>query len=143
MTHEELVQQCIDILRENYTNTTFTSQLYEMFGKHTELITAYIKEGREFWHYDGEKSRYRKLKVTYIRSGVIFFIYEDQPDLEHAWFISSFNTYSLYAAQIFPYEIAELLSKYYENTAKDFPKICEQCKWDDCNGNITVDVIWD
>ena len=131
------------MLQEDYANTTFASQLYELFGKRTELIIAYIKVGREFWHYDFEKSRYRKLKVTYIRSGVMFFTYEDEPDSEHAWFISSFNTCSLYAAQIYPYEIAKLLSKYCENAINDFPKICEQCKWDDCNGNITVDVIWD
>lgn len=131
------------IFFNDYSNSTFTSCLYEMFGKQSEAIEAYIKEGREFWHYDGDKSYYRKLTVTYIRSGVMFFTYNDEPDIEHAWFIGSFNAASLFAAQIYPYEIGKILSKWFENADTDFPEICKQCKWCDCNGKITVEVIWD
>ena len=131
------------ILFDDYTNTTFTSCLWEMFGKNNEAIESYIKEGREFWHYDGNTNSYRKLKVTYVRSGVMFFVYDDAPDKEYAWFTGSFNAGSLFAAQIYPYEIGTILSKQYEGADKDFPKICKQCKWYDCNGKITVEVIWD
>lgn len=99
-----------------------------MFGKHYEAIDAYIKEGKEFWHYDGEKKCYRKLKVTYVRTGVMFFVFEDEPEKEHAWFISSFNCNSLLAAQIYPYEIGELLSKWDENLKTEIPKMCKNCK---------------
>jgi hypothetical protein len=143
MTREEIVQQYIDEVLDDYRNTTFTSLLYDMFGKHYEAIDAYIKEGREFWHYDGEKKCYRKLKVTYVRTGVMFFVFEDEPEKEHAWFIGSFNCDSLLAAQIYPYEIGELLSKWDENLKTEIPKMCKNCKWDDCNGQITVEVIWD
>ena len=143
MTNEELKQLCVDLLENNYSNTTFTSMLWEMFGKHSDAIDAYIKEGREFWYYDGQKMSYRKLKVTYVRTGVMFFVFEDEHETEHAWFIGSFNCDSLFAAQIYPYEIAKLLSKYYPNASEDFPKICRECKWYDCDGRITVEVIWD
>lgn len=139
MTDNEL----IDILNKDYTNTVFTSKLYEMFGKDIELVVAYIKEGRKFWYYDTETGRYRRLIITYIRTGVMFFVFEDESEIEYAWFIRSFNASRLYAAQIYPYEIAELLSKHYPETSKDFPDICRQCKWENCYGNITVDVIWD
>ena len=144
MTKEEMTQQYInEILNNDFSNSVFTSRLYDMFGKHGDAIDAYIKEGREFWYYDGEKRCYRKLKITYVRTGVMFFVFDDDTENEHAWFIGSFNCDSLFAAQIYPYEIGKLLSKYYEDAEKDFPQICKQCKWDDCNGKITVNVIWD
>ena len=125
----------------DYSTTVFTSMLYEMFSKHTEAIAEYIKPSREFWYFD-DRLRYRKLKVTYVRSGVVFFIFDDEPDTEHAWFISSFNVCSLFAAQIFPYEIGRILSKWFDGADKEFPEICKQCKWNDCHGQIKVDVIW-
>ena len=143
MTKEEAVEQMIrDVINDDYSHTTFTSVLWDMFAKDKQSIEAYIKPNREFWHFDGSKG-FRKLKVTYVRSGVMFFVFEDEPDIEKAWFIGSFNSDSLHAAQIYPYEIGRLLSKQFKNSEKDFPKICKQCKWDDCNGRIKVDVIWD
>lgn len=142
MKDEDIAQFVKDMLYDGYSNTTFTSQLYEMFGKHTEGMAEYIKEGREFWFYDGDKRDFRKLKVTYVRSGVMFFVFEDE-EKEHAWFINSFNCCSLHAAQIYPYEIGKILSRWYEDAAEDFPKICEKCKWGDCNGRIKVEVIWE
>ena len=132
-----------DILNRDYSNTTFSSMLWELFGKHDEAIEAYIKPDREFWHYDGEKGRYLKLKVTYIRTHVMFFFFEDEPEIEHAWFINSMNCFALKAAQIYPYEIGEILSKWYEDADRDFPQICKQCKWEELDGRIKVKVIWD
>ena len=141
MTQEELKKTCFDIINKDYNDVVYTSKLYEMFGKHTEAIESYIQPNREFWYYDGNS--YRKLKVTYIRSGVMFFIFEDESDIEHAWFIGSFNCCSLYAAQIYPYEIGKLLSQWYKNAEFEFPEICKQCKWYNCNGKIDIKVIWD
>lgn len=135
------IRKVIDMIDGDYSNTVFTSMLYEMFSKHTEAIAEYIKPNREFWHFDG-KLGYRKLKVTYVRSGVVFFTFDDEPDIEHAWFIGSFNVCSLYAAQIFPYEIGRILSRWFNYAGKEFPEICKQCKWNDRDGQITVDVIW-
>jgi len=151
MENKDIRQQVSDmIIRtfiEDYSKSIFTSQLYEMFGKCDSAVKAYIKPGREFWHYDGSRRDYRKLTVTYVRTGVMFFVFNDEPDVEHAWFIGSFNCLSLYAAQIYPYEIGRIMFEHCrygaENAIDEFPKICEMCKWDDCNGSITVDVIWD
>ena len=135
----------MELIEGDYNNMTFTSRLYDMFAKNTESIKAYIKPGREFWHYDGDKG-YRKLKVTYVRSGVMFFVFEDKPEIERAWFLGSFSTISLYAAQIYPYEIGKLLSsqsKLFKDYDKRIPEICRQCNWEDCDGNINVEVIWE
>lgn len=142
---EKTKQLFYDSLVGDYSNTTFTSRLYEMFCKNQDAIKAYIKPGREFWYYDGEKSCYRKMKITYVRSGIMFFVFEDEPEVELGWFICSFASMTLYAAQIYPYEIGRLLSEYcdYEDAAENVPKMSEKCKWDDCGGRITVEVIWD
>ena len=110
-------------------------------GKTGYVYKKYIKVGRKFWHYDGERTRWRKLTVTYIRSGVMFFTFDDEPDVERAWFMGSTNVLSLHAAEIHPHEISEILRERYPDN--DFEEICEQCKWDDCDGEITVEVIWD
>lgn len=138
------VSQLVDELVEALLgNATYTSMLYDMFSKHNEAVESYVKVGREFWHYDGTLRKYRKLKVTYVRTGVMFFVFEDDPETEHAWFISCFDAMNLRAAQIYPYEIGKILSKYHEGANTQFPKICRECKWNDCDGQITVDVIWD
>ena len=145
MELENVKKLITGFLYEDYSNTTFTSRLHEMFGRNDDAIKDYIKPGREFWYYDGDKMCFRKLKVTYVRAGIMFFTFDDEPEAEHAWFINSFNCWSLYAAQIYPHEIGKLFSKYcgHKDAVEDFPKICEKCKWDTCNGRITVDVIWD
>ena len=71
----------------------------------------------------------------------MFFTFDDEPDVEHAWFTSSMNCLTMYAAEIHPHEISEILREWYPDN--DFAEICEQCKWDNCNGEITVEVIWD
>ena len=130
------------MITEDYTNATYATCLYELFCKHDEAVKKYIKVGRKFWHYDGEKMRWRKLTVTYIRSGVMCFTFDDEPDSEQAWFLGCMNTLMMHAAEIYPYEIGDILSEWYPTVSEDFPSICKQCKWNDAEGNITVDVIW-
>lgn len=134
--------EILDILNKDYSKSTFTSNLHDMFNHHDEAIEAYIKPGRKFWHYD-LNGNYRKLTITYVRTGVMFFVFDDEPEIEYAWFIRSFNGYSLYAAQIYPYEIEAILSKYSEYKDIDFIKMCKECKWFNCYGKINVEVIWE
>lgn len=62
--------------------------------------------------------------------------------VEYAWFIKSINCFSLCAAQIYPYEIGEILSAWNKNAKEQFPILCKKCKWDDYDGKIKVEVIW-
>ena len=143
MEKMELIKETIDnIVNELCGDLAYTSRLYEMFGKHTESIEEYIKVGREFWFYNVETKSFQKLKVTYVRSGVVFFVFEGEEE-EHAWFISSFNCGTLYAAQIYPYEIGKILSKWHKGADKEFPEMCKKCKWNDYDGSIKVEVIWE
>ncbi len=134
-------QQVIDLINHDYSNITFDTRLYELFCKQDEAVKKYIKVGRKFWHYDGDKMGWRKLTVTYIRSGVMFFIFDDEPEIEHAWLLGSISALSLHAAEIHPYEISEILREQYPDN--DFAEICKYCNWDDCNGQITTEVIWE
>ena len=137
----DIEQQILDLINHDYSHTTFDTRLYELFCKQSEAVKKYIKVGRKFWHYDGKKTCWRKLTVTYIRSGVVFFTFEDEPEVEHAWFIDSYAILTLHVAEIYPYEISEILREWYPDN--DFEEICKQCKWDNCNREITVEVIWE
>lgn len=136
----DIEQQILDLINCDYSHTTFDTRLYELFCKEDDAIKKYIKVGRKFWHYDVEKLVWRKLTVTYTRANVMFFVFEDEPDTEHAWFMASINALTLHAAEIYPYEISEILSERYPDN--NFAEICKTCKWDDCDGEITVEVIW-
>lgn len=138
---EQIINDFNAFINKDYSHTTFDTRLYELFCKEDEFVNAYIKVGRKFWHHDGEKMYWRKLTVTYVRSGVMFFTFDDEPDVEHAWFLGSMNCLCLHTAEIHPYEISKILSEWYPDN--DFAEICKTCKWDDEDGLITVDVIWE
>lgn len=140
---KEDIDKVFKILTNDYSDTVFTSKLYEMFGKDVDDVKSYIKVGRKFWHFDPDKHRFRMITVTYIRSGVMFFTFDDDPDQnEEAWYLGSFNTMMLHAAQIFPYEIASILSKDDQRMKTRFLEMLKQCKWDDLDRRITVEVVW-
>ena len=121
MEKDKIEQQIIDLINHDYSHTTFDTRLYELFCKEDEFVKAYIKVGRKFWYYDGEKMCWRKLTVTYVRTGVMFFIFDDEPEVEHAWFMGSVNVLSLRAAEIYPDEISEILRGLYPDN--DFAEV--------------------
>lgn len=137
----KIEQEILDLINHDYSHTTFNTRLYELFCKEDDAVKAYIKVDRKFWHYDPERECWRKLTVTYVRANVMFFTFDDESGVEHAWFMRSMNALTLHAAEIHPYEISDILSEWYPDN--DFVEICKQCKWDDVNGKITVEVIWD
>lgn len=136
---DNIEQQILDLLNYDYSNTVFNTRLYELFCKQDDAVKQYIKAGRKFWHYDGERKCWRKLTVTYTRVNVMFFTFDDEPNVERAWFMDSRNCLALHAAEIYPHEISEIISKWYPDN--DFEEICKQCKWDSCNGKIDVKII--
>lgn len=137
----DIKQEILDFINHDYSHTTFDTRLYELFCKHDEAVEAYIKVGRKFWYFDLERKQWRKLTVIYVRTGVMFITFDDEPELERAWFIRSYNVLMSHAAEIHPYEISKILSEWYPDN--NFAEICKTCKWDDDNGSITVDVIWE
>lgn len=136
----DVEQEILDLINHDYSHITFDTCLYKLFCKHDEAVEAYIKVGRKFWRYDEEKRCWRKLTVNYVRTGVMFITFDDEPEVECAWFIRSYNALTLHAAEIHPYEISKILSEWYPDN--DFAEICKTCKWDDDDGSITVNVIW-
>ena len=127
-----------DFFKTYRMNIKFDTRLYELFCKNDSFVEAYIKVGRKFWHYDEEKDKWRMLTVTYVRTGVMFFTFDDEPDVEFAFFIRSFYCLMLRAAEIYPDEISKILAERYPDN--DFAEIARSCKWDDCDGQITVNV---
>ena len=63
----DIEQQIRDLINHDYSHTTFDTRLYELFCTQDEAVKKYIKVGRKFWHYDGDKMGWRKLTVTYLR----------------------------------------------------------------------------
>ena len=59
MEKDKIEQQILDFINKDYSRTTFATRLYELLCKHDEAVKAYIKVGRKFWHYDGEKMCWR------------------------------------------------------------------------------------
>ena len=140
MTNEQL-HEIVDYFLDDYNRKlTYDTRLYELFCKHDEAVAEYIKEGRKFWHFDNKRQEWRKITITYVRTGVMFFVCDDEPETELAWFINSINCLMLHAAEIYPEEIGEILSKWYPDAITEFPKICRNCKWDDNEGNIKIEV---
>ena len=70
----------------------------------------------------------------------MFFVFDDEPNVEHAWFMSSFNAFSLCVAQIYPYDIQRILSEEYPDN--NFVETCKQCKWDTYDGQIKIEIMW-
>lgn len=66
-----------------------STKLSDLYGR--DNYHSHIEEGREYWYYfAGENKKisekygsgWYKLKVTYIRSGCMFYIFPDYPDIE-------------------------------------------------------------
>ena len=67
---------------------TLSTKLSDLYGRNNYHL--HIEEGREYWYYfsGGNKisekygNGWYKIKVTYIRSGCMFYIFPDYPDIE-------------------------------------------------------------
>jgi len=68
--------------------TQFSTTLYKLFG---DDYQTHLEVGREYWWYfasrdSGIANKYGngwyKIKITYIRSGCLFYIFSDYPDIK-------------------------------------------------------------
>ena len=53
---------------------------------HKYMPKEYLKVGGEFYYFDGESDCVRLLKITHIRSEVVFYSIEDEKHLKEYWF---------------------------------------------------------
>lgn len=105
-----------------YKKTRLSTKLYDLYG---DKYTSHIEVGKEYWDYfttDTEiykktGQKYNKIKVTYIRSGCMFYTFCDAPELpEEYCSVNSFKAKNLIVAEIDP--IKDLVS--IKETDNDF-----------------------
>ncbi|MBO7693548.1 MAG: hypothetical protein J6T10_13030 [Methanobrevibacter sp.] len=62
----------------------FSTELSELYGR--DSYQSHIEIGREYWYYFSRELNisegWRKIKVTYIRSGCMFYIFSDYPEVK-------------------------------------------------------------
>ena len=67
-----------------FKNVCFSTQLSDLYGE--DNYQSHIEEGREYWYYfprtDELREGWYKIKVTYIRSGCLFYIFSDYPEIK-------------------------------------------------------------
>ena len=87
----------------------FSTQLRDLYGD--EKYIDHIEVGRVYWYfwdsesdvYELTKQHWNKIRITYIRSGAIFYMLEDFPDYpEHYFPVNCFMAMYLEYAEIDP-----------------------------------------
>ena len=71
--------------------TCLSTQLSDLYGRDNYM--SHIEVGREYWYYFAGENKisnkygpgWYKLKVTYIRSGCMFYIFPDYTDIEEGF----------------------------------------------------------
>lgn len=82
-----------------------STQLSDLYGR--DGYQSHIEEGREYWYYFSRDSEidegWYKIKITYIRSGCMFYIFSDYPEIEERFCpVSCFFTSVLVPTDIDP-----------------------------------------
>lgn len=92
-----------------YKKMQFSTQLSELYGR--DNYESHIEVGREYWYFWGTdsdvykhtKQTWNKIKITYIRSGVVFYVLSDFPDYPEDFFpFKCYMASALVYAQIDP-----------------------------------------
>jgi hypothetical protein len=87
----------------------FSTVISDLWGR--DGYQSHIEVGREYWYYFGENTQayklthkhWNKLKITYVRSGCLFFTLPDAPDFEEEFCpIKCFMTSQFVLAEIDP-----------------------------------------
>lgn len=91
--------------------TTLSTKLYDLYGK--DEYHLHIEVNREYWYYFTTESNiakkygsgWYKIKVTYIRSGCLFYIFPDYKDIDEDFCpLKCFMTSQFEFAEINPIE---------------------------------------
>ena len=86
--------------------TSFSTCLCDLYGSRTDEYAPHITVGREYWYYftkNATLTGWFKIRITYIRSGIAFYVFSDLPDVpEDSFPLSSFLASRLEFAEIDP-----------------------------------------
>ena len=91
--HDEIVGQFLD---DYYASATAATRLHDVFANNIEGMKNYFQVGRQFWMYDDLQMKYVLITITYIRSGIVFYIAEND------YMERSFGSGSVFAELLYP-----------------------------------------
>lgn len=106
--------------------TTFSTILYDLYK---DDYQSHIEVDREYWYYfvkgneiaDKYGSGYYKIKITYIRSGCLFYIFSDHKDIAERFCpIDCFMTSRFEFAEINPIEDLKDIISFKDNALYRF-----------------------
>lgn len=106
--------------------TTFSTILYDLYKDNYQ---SHIEVNREYWYYfvtgneiaDKYGSGYYKIKITYIRSGCLFYVFSDHEDIAERFCpIDCFMTSRFEFAEINPIEDLKDIMNFKDNTLYRF-----------------------
>lgn len=115
------------------TKTIIQSNLKGLFGTHKKEITNYIRPGQIYWEFSELENEWKKIKITYIRANVIFYVYVDEPAKEYHCEFGSNNLLNLVPETIDAISVCNLCN--YD--IDDF----KNSVFDDYNGAISIKII--
>lgn len=117
----------------------WASSLQEIFDCDDDALYKYIQVGREFWVFDD--NTWRKFTVTFIRSNIMFFIYDDEPDTEYALHIHTPSVRFLHPAVIYIDDILEYINNHHAGDLEEWEYRLRNGRWDNLNGKIKIKVV--
>lgn len=106
--------------------TTFSTILYDLYK---DDYQSHIEVNREYWYYfvtgneiaDKYGSGFYKIKITYIRSGCLFYVFPDYEDITERFCpIDCFMTSRFEFAEINPIEDLKDIMNFKDNTLYRF-----------------------
>lgn len=123
-------------------DSTAATSLYELFSKDSDAAAKYFKEGRQFWNYDYEQERYVLITVTYVRSGIVFYVREDCDNKrEDSFGVKSIMARMLYPRVIYLQEVADAFREYMPDfDPDDLVKMYKRMKLDIPADYVKIDI---
>lgn len=95
-------------LKKEYKKIRFSTKLYDLYGSE---YASHIEVGKEYWEYFATDTdiykktgqNYNKIKITYIRSGCMFYVFCAAPELAEEYCpINCYRAMNLIVAEIDP-----------------------------------------
>lgn len=101
-----------DVLLKNHSAA---ANLRKMFSDDMRAASKYLKVGRQFWKYNDNTEEFDLITITYIRSGIAFYVKEGEEEE------NSFGTKSLAAGLLYPRIIyLQDIAEFIKENHKDF-----------------------